>query len=484
MLKSTALILIIVIFGLLMLTLTLVTVASLLVCIAAMIYRLIPGPNVPLGYNFRNLRVRWKNSLVTALAFVVVIGLLTAMMAFVVGMYNLTENSGRPGNVIMLQSGTTDEAMSKLPPGADIRRLPDAVQNAILREGNVPLVAKEVFVVVNQPIPNAPPGGKQRRFVQMRGIDFPAVAGKVHGVVLEEGRWISEEGVQTIKGTGSASWTTEQPLLLAGLGLAGQTAIPDDRAIEVVIGAGIAHELGRDRPGGPIKTGEILEIGPRKWIVVGVMSTASSTFASEVWARDYILQDLFGRPSSYTSYVVATKNAKTALQMAKDLKEFKEVPLNAQPETEYYASLSATNRQFLFAIIVVAVIMAIGGVLGVMNTMFATISQRAKDIGVLRLLGFSRWQILVSFLLESLALAFLGGIIGCALGSLSNGLTATSIVSSGTGGGGGGKSVILKLVVDGRVIGVSMLFTFIMGAVGGLIPALSAMRLKPLESLR
>jgi putative ABC transport system permease protein len=482
MLKTMAFILIAVVFGLLVLAATIVVVVSLVVSLAALVYRMVPGPNVPLGYNVRNMLVRWKNTVVTCAAFIVVIGLLTVMMAFVTGMYNLTESSGRPGNVILLQSGTTDEAFSKLPPNADIYRLPEAVRKAILKDGPVDLAAKEVFVVVNQPIPNAPATGKQRRFVQMRGLDRPAVAAKVHGVELQDGRWISEQGVQTLKGTGSESWTQEQVALVAGLGLTGVLALPDDRAIEIVIGAGIARELGNDRPGGPVKVGEILDIGPRKWIVVGIMSSANSTFASEVWARDYILQDLFGRQNSYNSFVVATKNAAAAKQMAKDLKEFKEVPLNAQPETEYYSQLSATNRQFLFAIMVVAGIMAIGGVLGVMNTMFAAISQRAKDIGVMRLLGFSRWQILVSFLLESLALAFIGGIIGCALGSLCHGMTATSIVSSGQGGGG--KSVILKLVVDGPVIGVSLLFTFIMGAVGGLVPALSAMRLKPLESLR
>jgi hypothetical protein len=482
MLKTIAILLIVIVFALLVLGMALVVVASLLVCLSAVAYRLVPGPNVPLTYNLRNLLVRWKNSVVTAAAFMVVIGLLTVMMAFVMGMYNLTENTGRPGNVIILQSGSTDESFSNLPPNADIYRLPESVRKAILHTNTEIFAVREVFVVVNQPIPNAPPTGKQRRFVQMRGIDRPAVAAKIHGVTLEEGRWISAEGVQTIKGTGKDSWTASQPAFIGGLGIAGVAAIPDDRAVEVVIGAGIARELGNDRPGGPVKSGEMLDIGGRKWIVVGVMSTGNSTFASEVWTRDYILQEQFGRRNSYSSYVVATKNAKTAQQMAKDLKEFKEVPLNALPEKEYYSNLNATNRQFLGATAIVAIIMAIGGVLGVMNTMFAAISQRAKDIGVMRLLGFSRWQILVSFLLESLALAFLGGIIGCALGSLCHGMTATSIVSSGAGGGG--KSVILKLVVDGRVIGAAMLMTFIMGAVGGLIPAISAMRLKPLESLR
>jgi ABC-type antimicrobial peptide transport system permease subunit len=116
-----------------------------------------------------------------------------------------------------------------------------------------------------------------------------------------------------------------------------------------------------------------------------------------------------------------------------------------------------------------------------MNTMFAAISQRTKDIGVLRILGFKRWQILVSFFLESLAIALIGGAIGCALGYLVNGVTATSIVS---GGQGGGKTVILRLIVDANIVAAAMLFTLIMGALGGLLPALSAMRLKPLESLR
>ncbi len=125
--------------------------------------------------------------------------------------------------------------------------------------------------------------------------------------------------------------------------------------------------------------------------------------------------------------------------------------------------------------------MSVGGVFGVMNTMFAAISQRLKDIGVLRLLGYSRWQVLMSFLLESLAIALVGGLLGCASGSLSDGWTATSIM---TGHGGGGKSVVLQLAVSGHIIAVGVLLSLLMGLLGGLLPALSAMRLKPLEALR
>ena len=120
--------------------------------------------------------------------------------------------------------------------------------------------------------------------------------------------------------------------------------------------------------------------------------------------------------------------------------------------------------------------------MGVMNTMFAAISQRVRDIGMLRLLGFSRWRILVSFLVESLLIALLGGLVGCLIGYLFNGFRVTSIVSSGNGPAG--KAVVFRIIVDWGVLGIGLMLSMMMGLVGGLIPALSAMRLKPLESLR
>jgi putative ABC transport system permease protein len=136
---------------------------------------------------------------------------------------------------------------------------------------------------------------------------------------------------------------------------------------------------------------------------------------------------------------------------------------------------------FLYGAMIIAAVMALGGVFGVMNAMFAAVAQRIKDIGVMRILGFKRWQILVSFMLESLVIAVVGGLIGMMAGSLFNGLTVTSVISSGQGGG---KTVIFRLVVDATVILAGTLFTLVMGRLGGLIPALSATRLKILETLR
>jgi len=169
-------------------------------------------------------------------------------------------------------------------------------------------------------------------------------------------------------------------------------------------------------------------------------------------------------------------------RVAKDMTaDFKSPAVLARTETDYFESLNATNQQFLFAIIGVAAFLAVGGVFGVMNTMFAAIAQRTRDIGVLRILGFARWQILVSFFLESLLLALLGGLLGCALGSLADGWSASSQM---IGSSGGGKSVMLKLVVDARIVAVGLGFALLMGCLGGLLPALSAIRLKVLDSLR
>jgi ABC-type antimicrobial peptide transport system permease subunit len=100
---------------------------------------------------------------------------------------------------------------------------------------------------------------------------------------------------------------------------------------------------------------------------------------------------------------------------------------------------------------------------------------------VLRVLGFARWQVLVSFLIESLLIAALGGLPGRMLGYMADGVTTASLVDTS---GGGMKRVSFQLVVDGNTLAAGVLFTVVMGLLGGLLPALSAMRLKPLEALR
>ena len=155
--------------------------AVALVALAA----LIVGRRVPLRYNARNLVVRWKTTLLTALAFTLVIGLFTVMLGFVNGMYRLTLGSGQPGNVIILSERATDEVVSNISP-ADIGDL--ETQPGILKENGRPLASRETYLVINQPMPHSSGGRPSRRFLQVRGLDDPVLSGRVHNLSLFPGR--------------------------------------------------------------------------------------------------------------------------------------------------------------------------------------------------------------------------------------------------------------------------------------------------------
>ena len=260
---------------------------------------LIRHGKIPLVYNLRNLALRWKTTLMTALAFTLVVALLMVMMAFVNGMYRLTDGSGQPDNVVVLSEGVTDEIFSNLG-FSDIGDIEN--QPGVRRENGQPLCSRETYLVVNQPIPNAPPHGPQRRFLQMRGVEEPEVSGRVHGVALHAGgRWFSQAGVQKLPSS-SRSPNSSRP------------------AVEVVFGEGIARQLAEDRTvkasgaegaANRFDVGDAFALADRQWLVVGVMQSSGSTFDSEVWAKQAIIGPMFGK-DTYTSLVLRAKDAEQA----------------------------------------------------------------------------------------------------------------------------------------------------------------------------
>jgi len=421
---------------------------------------------VPLSYNVRNLTVRWRTTILTALAFTLVVSLLVVMLAFVNGMRRLTEGTGVPGNVLVLADGATDETFSNLAIGelTEIESLPQ-----VLRDSGRPMASRESYLIVNQPVADPQPGKTKRRFLPIRGVMEPVLAAKVHGLdLLPGGQWFSQAGVREAPGGARSG----PPL------------------IEAVLGEGIARELAGDRTPEQnaaarnpqrLDPGDTFALGNRTWLVVGVLASSGSTFNSEIWAKQALVGPIFGK-ENFTTLVVRTEDAETAHRLKDFLnQEYKKAAVDAFVETDYYEDLNETNQQFLVAIIFVTLVMSVGGVFGVMNTMFAAISQRTKDIGVLRLLGYSRGHILVSFLLESLVIGLLGGLLGCAVGMLADGWTATSVVS---GQSGGGKLVVLTLAVDASTLAKGILVTLVMSGLGGLLPAWSAIHLRALDALR
>ena len=429
---------------------------------------LVWAAKIPLIYNLRNLQLRYRTTLLTAVAFTMVIGVLTFMMGFINGLRVLTQSSGIPENVIVLSQGSTDEGISTLAyeDMSDIAQLPQ-----VKRQGDEPLCSREAYIVINQPIENPQPGRPKRRLLQVRGLDDPIVSANVHGFVLLPGSsWFSEAGVR-------ANFDADKPPM-----------------VEVVLGEGIARELGADRSPAAIVSakdkarlspGDVIQLESRTLFVAGILKTEGTTFDSEVWAKRSVIGPIFGK-NNYTTLVLKTQSKESAEELESLLtgkdpdNKYEKARVNAFTEPNFFKSLGQTNLQLLIGTIFVAIIMAFGGVMGVMNTMFAAISQRMKDIGVLRLLGYGGWQILISFLFESMLIALIGGLLGCAIGFLSNGFSMTSVVSNGPGA----KAVVFRIVVDAGVLGIGLALSLMMGFFGGLLPAQSAIRLKPLDSLR
>jgi cell division protein FtsX len=418
---------------------------------------------VPLRYNLRNLMVRWRTTALTALAFTVVVTLLTVMLGFVAGMGRVVRGSSQPGNVVILSSGATDETNSFLTV-ADVADV--ELQEGVLADARGrPLCSRELCVVVNQPVPG--PAGKPSRYrtLQVRGVEDPEVSAEVHGLdLLPGGAWFSDAGVREAP-AGEGGW--------------------QGSAVEMVVGEGLARQLARERGAAALQVGDRFDVGERPCVVVGLLKSrsAGSTFDNEAWAKLTTVGQAFNKENMFTNLVLRTADAAQARALADYLTaEYKKAALKAYPETDIQVKLMATSRQLLGTILFVTVVMAVGGIFGCLNTMFAAISLRARDIGVLRILGYSRRQILVSFLFESLAIALLGGGLGCGIGSLFDGATATGVV-----GGGAlftGRSVSLKIVVSTGTLAVGVLLVLVMGALGGLLPALAAVRLKPLEAVR
>jgi ABC-type lipoprotein release transport system permease subunit len=441
---------------------------------------------VPLAYNFRYLWVRKRDTALTALAFTVVVALVIVLLSFVNGMYKLNESTGIPGNVMVLAEGSTDELFSNLARAdkpEDVARIvvpgPHGTSYTVARATRAPdgslaplapgapgdvrdalhLASLESYMVMNQPVPTRPGDPPRRRFLQVRALRDPQIAAAVHNMQLEPGgKWFAANGVHQESGG------KYQPC---------------------VIGSGVAGTLGPDVGKARLRAGDTFEMGDHPWIVLGVMKSEGTTFGSEIWASDNnLVVHAAGKKNLYTTLVLrmADNTAPAAIAAADYLnKQYTQAKFKAFAEPDYYKEMTKTNEVFLQWIVFLALVMAVGGIFGVMNTMFASIAARIKEVGVLRILGFKRWQILISFMIESLTIAAVGGIVGCMLGALANGFEAASTLSSGQGGG---KSVTLKMVVDYQIIATGLLFTLVMGRLGGLVPALSAMRMEILESLR
>ncbi len=385
---------------------------------------------LPLSYNLRNVRQRWKVTILAIGGIALVVAVFVTLIALYNGFRVALASTGIPGNGIFVQRGSQSELTSGIArDDADFLAADDRVARD--PQGR-PLASAEIVIATSLPRRDSTLDVN----VQLRGVSPRAFLVR-SGVTIEEGRNI-QPGL---------------PELIVGRRLA-----------ERVRGAAI---------------GDVVRMKNRDWRVVGVFSAAGSSFESEIWGDVDVLAAAFNRQGGYQSLTVRMNAPADIPAWAAEVERNPRMQLQLKPERLYYDEQAGPVGQALLALaLFVAIVMGIGAVFGAMNTMYAVVAQRTREIATLRALGFPRRSILLSFLVESMLIALVAGLIGCGLGLFANWLptAATGNVTF--------SELAFAFSVTPRSLVFGMAFALAMGFVGGLLPALRAALLPITKALR
>ena len=384
---------------------------------------------LPLAYNIRNVTVRWKVTLLALVGISLVVAVLIALTAMANGFREALRATGSPDNAIVTQRGSASELSSGFSRDNASTIL---VDSRVARDGDGrPLASPEMVVVAS--LPRRGDGTEVN--VTVRGVT--PMAFKVRqNVRLVEGRQFTP-----------------------GL-------------YELVVGRKASERYQGLEVGGSIT------LQRQTWGVVGVFTSEGSGFESEVWGDVDALAPVFNRGGGYQSLTLRLVDPEGLDAFDKELQANPNMQVQMDSELQYYEGQAGQTTQTLIALAVfVGVIMGIGAVFGAMNTMYALVSARTREIGTLRALGFSRLSILAAFMLESAFLALIGGVLGSILALPINTL-------SGATGGANFSQVAFAFRVDPQWLAIAVACAVLMGLAGGLLPAFRAARTPITAALR
>lgn len=393
---------------------------------------------IPIRYNIRNLKLRKGLTVMTALGIALTVTTAIFLMALVAGLNRAFVSSGSPLNVLVLRKGSEAE----LSGGFDASLFPTLkTLPGIAKDSHgEPMASGEWVVVIVLPRKD----GTGEVNVTVRGMmpdglemrQLPDQPGGPPKVKLIEGRWFQ---------TGQR---------------------------EVVVSKSIRDRFSQ------ANIGDTMQFGKGPWKVVGVFDAGGSAYESEIWGDVNQMASDFDRQGGFASAYLRATDPISAEALTKRVSDDQRLKLDGVLETNYYAKQTSSGTPIKVIGWVVGVIMAIGSIFAAMNTMYAAVAYRGREIATLRVIGFSRPAILTSFVLESLLLALLGAVAGILLMLPFNGM------ETGTSNAVTFSEVVFALRITPTVAVYAIVFALVMGFIGGLAPAWHAARQNILSALR
>ncbi|HET9309140.1 MAG TPA: ABC transporter permease [Candidatus Sulfotelmatobacter sp.] len=392
---------------------------------------------IPISYNIRNLRLRKGLTLMTALGIALTVTTAIFLMALVAGLDRAFVSSGSPLNVLVLRKGSEAE----LSGGFDASLFPTLKT-------------------------------------------LPGIAKDSHGEPMASGEWVVVIILPRKDGTGEVNVTVRgmMPDGLEMRQLPGQEGHPSVKLVEgswfqtgqreVVVSKSVRDRFAH------ANIGDTMEFGKGSWKVVGVFDAGGSAYESEVWGDVNQMASDFDRQGGFASAYLRATDPISAEALKNRVSDDQRLKLEGMLENDYYAKQTSSGTPIKIIGWVVGVIMAIGSIFAAMNTMYAAVAYRGREIATLRVIGFSRPAILTSFVLESLLLALLGALVGILLMLPFNGM------QTGTSNAVTFSEVVFALRITPAVAIRAIIFALIMGFVGGLAPAWHAARQNILNALR
>jgi len=384
---------------------------------------------LPLSYNVRNVRNRWQVTLLAISGIALVVAVFTVLMAMSEGFAMALRTTGRADNAMIVQRGSASELTSWIP--LDQRQM-IVVRDEVERgPDGQPLASPEDVVVTMKPKKDGEPTN-----ITVRGVSPRAFAVRGEIKIVE-----------------------------------GRTFTPG--LYEVIVGDKIAKRVqGLDIGAG-------VKLQKHEWKVVGTFTSKGGAFESEIWGDAEVMSVDFGRTGGSNAMSVRLKPGTDVATLDRWIRSNPQMQLQAVSERKYYDDQAGPLAKILRQLATfVAIIMGVGAVFGAMNTMYAIVAARTREIGTLRALGFSRRAILFSFVLESVTLALAGGAIGCLLAFPMNGY------STGTGQTQSFSEIAFAFRITPEIVTTALIFAVAMGVIGGLLPAFRAARLPITSALR